>query len=48
MEYDDVGRSEPPAAGAVDLALHVVLRGAQRARRAARQCRPSQGGRQVH
>lgn len=47
-EYDIAGRSELAAAGVVDLALHVVLRGVERACRAARQCRPSQGGRKVH
>lgn len=47
-EYKIVGRSKPAAAGAVDIALHVVLRGAERAGRATCQRRPSQGGRQVH
>lgn len=48
MCYDVVGRSQPAAACVVDLALYVVLRGAERARRPACQFRPAQSGRQVH
>lgn len=42
-----VGRSEPAAAGAVGAALHAVLRGAERARRAAGDGGPTARRRQV-